>query len=189
MSLKTVWQNPLRLSLIPTDDPMSFLRMPAGHTGLPLGPKHPGSFGFVRKHHIHEGVDLYTAEGEAVYAAEDGAIVAIEAFTGPKAGYPHWLDTDAILVKGPSGVIVYGELVPHSTIKTGLEIKAGQLLGNVTRVLRHDKGRPTIMLHLELHDAHVTKTFEWAVNGQKPASLRDPTPYLVPLSKPYLNIP
>jgi murein DD-endopeptidase MepM/ murein hydrolase activator NlpD len=188
--LRTAWKNPLRLALVATGDSLSFRDMKPGETGLPLGPDHPGAFGAVRRHHVHEGVDLYTEDGAEVSAVEDGVVVNIEPFTGPKAGYPHWLDTDAVLVEGESGVVVYGEIAPCAGLKIGRRVKAGELIGTVVPVLRHDKGRPRIMLHMELHEAGTPKTYEWKLSEDgdkmktKPPSLRDPTPFLLPLAKP-----
>jgi murein DD-endopeptidase MepM/ murein hydrolase activator NlpD len=188
--LRKAWLNPVKLTLVATGDSLSFKDMKPGETGLPLGPDHPGSFGFVRKHHVHEGVDLYTEDGAEVSAVEDGVVVNIEPFTGPKAGYPHWLDTDAVLVEGESGVVVYGEITPRADLKIGQRVIAGELVGNVVPVLRNDKGRPRIMLHMELHEAGTPKTYEWTLSPDgdkmktKPPSLRDPTPLLLPLARP-----
>src|SRR6185369_11326283 len=97
--------------LIASADGESFRTTAAGETVVPL-PPHPGAFAAVRAHHVHEGVDLYCPEGTCVTAVEAGEVVAIVAFTGPRAGSPFWLDTDAVLVEGPTGVVVYGELAP-----------------------------------------------------------------------------
>jgi murein DD-endopeptidase MepM/ murein hydrolase activator NlpD len=188
--LRAAWKNPLKLTLVATGESESFRHMGRDETGMPLGRRHPGAFGFIRKHHVHEGVDLYAEEGAEVSAVEDGIVVMIEPFTGPKAGFPHWLDTEAVLVEGASGVVVYGEIAPREDLKIGAHVKAGELLGNVIPVLRHDKGRPRAMLHMELHTRGTTRTAEWKLpqNGDKsstkPKSLRDPTPFLLPLAKP-----
>ena len=60
-------------------------------------------------------------------------MVAIEAFTGPGAGSPWWHDTEAVLVEGESGVVLYGELVP--CVKVGDEVVAGQVVGRVSRAV------------------------------------------------------
>lgn len=144
-------------------------------TGVPL-PPHPNAFGVRRRHHTHEGVDLLCQEGDTVYACERGTVVAIEDFTGPRAGYPWWLDTQAVLVEGPSGVIVYGELIPGPWL-VGQSVRRGDAIGHVVRVLAKDKGRPRDMLHLELHTPGTRSSSEWI--GERPASLLDPTPHLV----------
>lgn len=170
------WKNPLPLKLVATDESESFARMPAEHTGLPLAP-HPGAFGVVRRHHVHEGIDLYAPEGTAVTAVERGRVVAVLPFTGPAAGLPWWLDTWAVLVEGPTGVVVYGEIQPAITVNA--EVEAGHLLGRIKRVLRHDKGRPTCMLHLELHTAGSRSCPEWLDELARPPELLDPTEYLL----------
>lgn len=168
------WLNPLPLLLMPTRDPESFREMAEGTTGIPLQ-DHPGAFGVKRTHHVHEGVDLYCLEGTEVTAVEPGKVVAVLPFTGPKAGMEWWLDTDVILVEGPSGVVAYGEMSP--CVKEGDAIEAGDLLGHVARVLRNDKGRPTSMLHIELHAPGTRECPEWV--RQRPGTLRDPTPFLL----------
>ncbi|WP_126223337.1 M23 family metallopeptidase [Burkholderia ambifaria] len=173
------WLTPVPFLLVPTDDGESFAAMSAGHTGLPL-PPHPGAFGVRRRHHTHEGVDLYVPLGTPVSAVEAGEVVAVKPFTGPLAGLPWWLDTWAVFVEGPSGAVVYGELLPCVTV--GSRVPAGTVLGHVTPVLAKDKGRPRSMLHLELHTPGSRAAPEWLVHEQRPAVLRDPTPYLLSIS-------
>lgn len=172
------WHSPLLQKLTATSDSDSFRTMTAGTTGVPFG-DHVGAFGVQRQHHVHEGVDLYCEEGSAVLAVEDGEVVAVIHFTGPDATPPStwWLPTQAILVEGQSGVVVYGEITNTQQHKVSDRISRGQLVGNVARVLIRDKGRPLTMLHLELH-AHGTRdAYEWI--SERPASLLDPTPYLL----------
>ncbi|KVP17147.1 hypothetical protein WJ84_02385 [Burkholderia ubonensis] len=170
------WLSPLPLELVPTPDGDSFATMPAGSTGLPLAP-HPGAFGVRRAKHTHEGVDLYAPHGTPVFAVEDGEVVAVKPFTGPHAGLPWWLDTWAVFVEGPSGVVVYGEIAP--AVAEGEKVCAGQTLGTITTVLAKDKGRPRAMLHLELHTPGSRVAPEWLEHDQRPAVLCDPTPYLL----------
>jgi murein DD-endopeptidase MepM/ murein hydrolase activator NlpD len=169
------WISPLRLKLVPSKDSLSFTTLKNGETALPLAP-HPGAFGVQRKHHFHEGVDLYCPEGTPVHAVEDGQVVAVLPFTGAKAGMDWWEDTDAVLVEGATGVVVYGEISP--AVQSGAHVKAGEILGHVKRVLKVDKGRPMSMLHLELHAHGARVAPEWPVNGEKPGTLLDPTLYL-----------
>ncbi len=169
------WQSPIKLKLIPSADSESFKGMAKGETALPLAP-HPGAFGMKRKHHFHEGIDLYCDEGTPVHAVEDGRVVAVIPFTGAKAGSDWWHDTDAVLVEGASGVVVYGEIV--ATVALEQKVNAGDILGHVTQVLKADKGRPMTMLHLELHAAGTRDAPEWPVDGKKPETLRDPTAFL-----------
>jgi murein DD-endopeptidase MepM/ murein hydrolase activator NlpD len=172
------WLSPVPFELVPTADSESFASMGANQTGLPLAP-HPGAFAVRRKHHTHEGIDLYVPEGTSITAVEDGEVVAVKPFTGPAAGptLTHWLDTQAVFVEGASGVVVYGELVPR--VAVGERIVAGALLGHATTVLAKDKGRPRCMLHMEVHSPSSRAAPEWLVHEERPAVLRDPTPYLL----------
>ncbi len=171
-----VWRTPINLELIPSDNSMSYKDMDAGQTALPLSP-HVGAFGVTRKHHIHEGVDLYCPEGTDVFAVEDGTVVNIVPFTGAHAGSDWWHNTYAVLVEGKTGVVVYGEIL--TTCKTGQKISAGDLIGTVKQVLKIDKGRPMSMLHLELYDHGVRDAVEWPVGLARQSGLKDPTPYLL----------
>lgn len=170
------WKSPLPLALVPTRDPDSFATLPAGCTGLPMSP-HPGSFGFVRRHHTHEGVDLYAPEGTPVSCVEAGVVVRVEDFTGPAAQTPWWLDTQAVFVEGESGVVVYGEIRPLEGIEEGVRVLQGQALGVVVPVLRRDKGRPGTMLHIELHRPGTREAPAWDLT--RPSSLLDPTEHLL----------
>jgi murein DD-endopeptidase MepM/ murein hydrolase activator NlpD len=161
---------------------------------LPQG-DHPGAFGAVRKFDIHTGVDLYCDEGTPVYAVEDGEVIAIEEFTGPNAESPWWHETLAVLVKGESGVVGYGEVsigfVPTIEnppfIKVGELVKRGDLIGWTKQVLKKDKGKPMCMLHLELYLPKTTETVWWRKEGEKanwwkdtkPPCLLDPTEKLL----------
>jgi murein DD-endopeptidase MepM/ murein hydrolase activator NlpD len=134
---------------------------------------HPGAFGALRKHDVHTGIDLYCNDGESVYAIEDGVVVNICDFTGPKVNLPWWNDTRAILIEGKSGVILYGELL--ECVKLGDSVKEGQLIGNIKRVLKTDKGLPMDMLHLELYDTGYRGDGEiWKHDELKPEALKDP---------------
>ncbi len=110
-------------------------------------------------------------------AVEAGVVVAVLPFTGEIAALPWWLDTHVVLVEGASGVVAYGEVLP--SVVAGATLRAGERLGQVKRVLRNDKGRPTAMLHLELHAPGTRECPEWTESSGRPASLRDPTPFLL----------
>ena len=149
-------------------------------------PDYPGSFGAIRKFDIHSGVDLYCVLGTFVRAAEDGLVVNIENFTGPSCDppTPWWNDTKALLVEGSSGVIVYGEMTP--SVQIGDQIKQGQIIGMVdVPVLKKYKGRPMVMLHVELqkHGERSKSTCWWPLNEPKPEQLLDPTELLIEAQK------
>lgn len=143
---------------------------------LPL-PPHPGAFGVQRKHHIHEGIDIYCGPDQLVVAMEGGTIINIEDFTGPKTGSPWWFDTQSVLIEGESGVILYGEISPMPYWKIGDRVLEGDLVGYVSRVLKKDKGRPRDMLHLEFHTPGTKESKEWI--DLKPETLLDPTELLM----------
>jgi murein DD-endopeptidase MepM/ murein hydrolase activator NlpD len=175
------WKNPLPYQLVPSSNSDDF-QVLGCKVGIPTGNTHPGAFAFKRANHIHEGVDLYCFEGSPVSAVEDGVVVGVQWFTGEKANPPSpwWHNTQAVLVEGSSGVVVYGEILTARTV--GQEVKAGDLMGVVKKVLKINKGRPMSMLHLELHQHGTRDTFEWL--DERPASLLDPTAFLLELAEP-----
>lgn len=167
------WHNPLPLRLVPTEDSESFKSMDPGTTGLPVGRQHPGAFGFKRKNHTHEGVDLYAPVGTPVFAVEAGQVVRVVPFTGEAAGSPWWLATQAVFIEGASGVVLYGEILP--VVAEHDFVAAGQTIGHVTQVLARDKGRPMAMLHLELHMKGSRRAPEWHNGDACPSWLMNPT--------------
>lgn len=174
------WHNPLPLKLVETSDSLSFLTMEATHTGIPVG-DHPGAFGYVRKNHIHEGVDLYAPTDCEVYAVESGIVTKVEKFTGADVGSPWWNTTFAVYVEGNSGTVVYGEIDPLVT--EGQRVESGELVGKIMQVLKKNKGRPMSMLHLELHLHGTTETKSWGHYDEMPDTLIDPTKNLLEIVK------
>jgi murein DD-endopeptidase MepM/ murein hydrolase activator NlpD len=171
-----MWHAPLPLKLVPTTSSESFKQMPRGHTGLPLRP-HPGAFAVKRKHHIHEGIDLYAPVGTPVFAVETGEVKSVRQFTGPELGHDWWLPTWAVWVEGASGVVVYGELEPR--VHVGDHIRAGDCVGAIVPVLKTNKGRPTSMLHLELRTPNAMQDIDWHADSRMPDGLLDPTQFLL----------
>jgi hypothetical protein len=176
------WLSPVPLHLVPSRESEAFRDMPDGTTGIPVGDAHPGAFGFRRRHHVHEGVDLYVPEGTPVSTVEGGRVVSVIPFTGSIAvpSTPFWNDTWAVLVEGASGTVVYGE-IDGMTVSPGDELPAGATVGFVRRVLIKEKTppRPMSMLHLELHRHGTDDAYEWPVDGPRPESLLDPTEMLL----------
>lgn len=174
------WQSPIPYRLVPTGDGDSFRDMSEGATGLPMT-GHPGSFGHRRKMHTHQGVDLYVPEGTAICAVEDGVIVAVHRFTGEHADppTPWWGNTWSVMIEGMTGVVCYGEVIPHKRLQIGAPIEAGAVVGHVTPVLLKDKGRPRSMLHLELYRHGVREPADWQMEEETPEGLLDPTEHLL----------
>lgn len=171
-SVKDVWVNPTK-NVYPTD---------LNITEIPVA-DHPGSFGFKRTHHWHEGVDLYAPVGAVVQACQDGIFLGFEQFTGEAAGSPWWHDTWAAVVDHMSFTAVYGEIAPMAyNIPIGYELKAGDILGAVMTVLKKDKGRPMSMLHFEMYDREITQCAEWKPEAEKPVGLLNPTEYLMSIA-------
>lgn len=147
---------------------------------IPIGPNHPGSFGVDRHKHVHTGVDLYAPHGCPVKAMEAGKVISVAWFTGEPVLMPWWNNTAAVYVEGASGVFNYGEIEEIFGLKNGDMVEQGQILGHVLTVLKHAKGRPMSMLHVELYDHGWTDTWgEWKIGDPKPVHLKDPTPYLL----------
>ena len=141
--------------------------------------EHPGAFGKVRKNHIHEGIDLYCEPRTPVRAIEDGTIVGIYNFTGERAGSPWWNDTCCVMIEGASGVINYGELddsADINSVKVGDKVKCRDVIGHVKTVLKHDKGLPMTMLHLERYITGTKEPIkEWTLGTPQPKQLLNPT--------------
>lgn len=145
---------------------------------LPIG-NHPGAFGYVRKNHTHEGIDLYGSKTALVHAIERGIVIAIYQFTGEAVGMPWWHDTWAIAVADAEGIWVYGELQQPRSVVVGDVVKEGQYIGQLKQVLKVDKGLPMTMLHLERWKKHTSPhTFLWQNGTPQPDFLLDPTPLL-----------
>lgn len=144
----------------------------------------PGGFGYIRKYDIHTGVDLYCENLDRVYAMEDGDVVAVEKFTGKWAGSPWWNNTEAVLIEGKSGVILYGEIIYLYTENTK-RFKEGDLIGVVKQVLKKDKGKnPLSMLHMELYKHGTKESVIWGHNDEdKPSNLLDITRLLNQLER------
>lgn len=175
------WQFPFRDKVVrPTVDSDAFRGVDlTRETLLPIGAPHPGAFQAPRHEFFHTGVDLYCTEGEPVYAVEDGIVVAIDPmFTGQSGNEDRWNTTQAVLVEGASGVIVYGEIAPESSLRVDTRIQAGEIIGRVMTVMKIDEGRPRSMLHLELYSRGTRAASDWSVGASMPAGLRDPTPQL-----------
>lgn len=147
--------------------------------GIPVN-NHPGAFGTKRRYDVHTGVDLYCEDKEPIFAVEDGEIVKKELFTGTPLGFSWWEDTDAVMIKGKSGFVNYGEM--STDLPVGHFVKKGDQIGVVKRVLfehkkRWDiKGHSTSMLHIELYDALVDFAV-WV--HERPEHLLDPTLFLI----------
>ena len=160
-------------------------------TSAPLFPDESGFFGNKRMEDVHTGIDLYCNIGTEVRAVEDGEVVAIEWFTGQHVptvdGVPStwWNDTRIILVRGASGVVGYGECTPYADVQVGTQLKAGEKFAIVdTAVLKTFKGRPMVMLHLELYKTLQVQpdgshTTWWKAGAEKPENLIDPSFYLL----------
>ena len=153
-------------------------------SGIPIS-GHAGAFLTKRKHHTHTGVDLYCDDGEPVYAVESGTVVGIEQFTGEAQQTPWWNDTECVLIEGASGVVCYGEITPHY-MQVGKQIKQGDVIGNVKRVLKDGKERPDIaghstsMLHMEIYKHGIYRAFEEVGDNKSDWNdLIDPTQLLI----------
>jgi hypothetical protein len=144
-----------------------------------------GGFGYIRKHDIHTGVDIYCKPGAPIEPLYQGIITNIVKFTG-FAESPWWNDTYAVLVYHPSidKTIVYGEILPTLNLNTGNIVEDNTLLGGVLTVLKEDKGKPMTMLHLELLEGYQTQPAEvWRHNTSKQQCLLNPTEFLIKHSR------
>lgn len=169
--------NFLELSISMKTSPLNILQ------DIPIGADNSGAFGTIRKYDIHSGIDLYCNPGDTVHAIECGTVVGIIDFTGEKAESPWWNDTRAVLVEGASGVFAYGEITEREGLKIGDDIECGDVIGQVVTVLKHDKGLPMTMLHIELYEHKHRDVLWWKLGESKPDPLMDPTNILLEIKK------
>jgi murein DD-endopeptidase MepM/ murein hydrolase activator NlpD len=139
--------------------------------------QHPGSFGLVRKNHIHEGVDLYCPVAAKFYAMVSGVVVSvIQHFAGPKAGSPPWFHTGAVMIHDDSGSWLYGEINRNPDLKVGSYVKEGDLIGHVAQIITKNRRKGMSMLHVERYISGVTSPVkQWHLNEPQPLTLVDPT--------------
>lgn len=137
-----------------TDKDYSFLDLKENEYEIPIGGNHPGSFGFKRRNHIHEGIDIYCKEGDIALAIEEGVVLDIGIFTGAEVESPWWNKTEYISILVNNYVYLYGEIVVNKKIKIHDTIRIGEELGTITPVLKEFKNkRPRNMLHFEIYEA------------------------------------
>lgn len=156
-----------------TDKDFSFENLKENELEIPYG-NHPGAFGFKRKNHIHEGIDIYCKENDIVLSLTNGKVIDINYFTGDVVNSPWWNTTQYIAIEYKEYVVVYGELIVDKNINIGDNILENQELGYITPVLKKVKNnRPINMLHLELYNKkYYTEPKEWL--DEKPKGLLDP---------------
>lgn len=147
----------------------------------PLFPDEPGRFAIERSTDVHTGIDLYCELNDTIVAVEAGTVIDVQKFTGRwcegEDYSPWWNDTSVVLVKGASGIVAYGEIEP--LVHPGMEIQAGFPVGVVSKsVLKKYKGRPMVMLHLELLSPDASEPAWWRLGEPRPSLLRDPEGYL-----------
>ena len=150
--------------------------MPAVSWSLPIGKYHPAGFGYSKSHNIHTGIDLYVPEGSSVHSVEDGTVADIFQFSGPNTLYNYLLPTQAVVVNGPTGLVLYGEVEVLKDIQIGQLIGAGTKIANIKCAVPDQP-----MLHLELHKHGSKIPCLWKQGQPQPKSLLDPTSYLLSL--------
>lgn len=141
---------------------------------VPVG--HVGDFAFRRSFYYHPGIDIYCEDDQMVVAIEDGTVVHMEHFTGAGANPPSpwWNDTYSVMIEGESGVIGYCEIILTALLGIGTKVRAGEWIGNVTPVLKKDKGNGTTMLHLEQYVTGTREHVTWVLDTEQPKQLLNP---------------
>ena len=150
--------------------------LPAVCWSLPIGKYHPAGFGYSKNHNVHTGVDLYVSYNAPVHSVENGTVIDIVKFTGPQTNYPNLLPTQAILIEGQSGVVLYGEIEVLEEIQIGQLIEAGSKIAHIKCAVPDQP-----MLHLELYKPGTKNSCVWKQGQPQPKPLLDPTSYLLSL--------
>lgn len=129
------------------------------------------SFMANRDERYHVGVDLFADANDIVVAPEAGEVVG-------RQGFYH--GTGAMLLELDSGIVVLlgevkmGGAEEFGTDKIGTRVQQGQPL---TRVGLMSGG--SHMLHLETYSAGTRQNVPWYKNRPRPASILDPTQWLL----------
>jgi murein DD-endopeptidase MepM/ murein hydrolase activator NlpD len=152
----------------------------------------PGSFWECRGDRFHSGIDIYAPEASEVLSIDEGKVIETGEFTSPKI-VPYWNKTYYILIKNKNEFFYkYAEL-GKIMVKSGEEVKAGQLIGQVGLVLNSKKitkDSPNYiynikqdgemsMLHFELFKSKPNQNKNYLggniFNNIKPKDLLDPS--------------
>jgi len=127
-----------------------------------------GSFGASRDggSRLHQGVDLYAPASTPVLASEDGEVIGLQGWSGPK--------TKGLLVYSPATdiTILYGAVAPNSTPLVGSKVRRGEQIATIGV---YPAG--STMLHLEVWPGRLSIPRPRWNPGQDPPSY-DPAPYL-----------
>ncbi len=138
-----------------------------------------GSFGRETGGTMRTRVDLYCERGQSVVSVEEGTVVAIVPFSGKHTREnPNSTDHDtfAVLVEGPAGVVVYGNV--HPLVAVGKRVKADEHIASVVPRCSHFTGVPMVMLGFELHATGSRELLRWYRGDPRPDALLDPIPLL-----------
>jgi hypothetical protein len=134
----------------------------------------PGSFGFINNNNINTGVDIYCKNDSSIYAMEDGEVIDV-----------HKLNESYVInIKGKSGVISYGNILPSFDIYKGRFITAKTNIGKVITVLSKEinkniRNYNNEMLHIELYENFEDGiNLTWNLNENRHNNLLDPMIYL-----------
>jgi murein DD-endopeptidase MepM/ murein hydrolase activator NlpD len=114
----------------------------------------------------HAGCDLYFPQGTWIYAIADGKVTR-----GPEWFYAQ---TYALEVDHGDFIARYGEVQPHTMVRGGDTVRAGQKIARVGRLVGISV--PSDMLHLELFDKSASGPL--TVSGAGSARRTDGVPFL-----------
>ncbi|MBN1612079.1 MAG: peptidoglycan DD-metalloendopeptidase family protein [Polyangiaceae bacterium] len=124
-----------------------------------------------RRYHV--GIDVFANRGDPVVAIADGRIVSFYGFCcRPR------MTSYALFVDHGNVVVNYGEVAPDSLTRNGLargsRVSAGQVIGSIGV-----NPGGTSMLHFETYVPGTTANARYVPGHRRPASLLNPTPYLL----------
>lgn len=149
--------------------------LPNSELRLPLGTGNPKGFGALNeqagKHNL--GIDFETEPDQIVQSIERGLVIGIEDWNTKSK-------TKAILIRGASGVICYGNIKLNKDLDIGTQVDKRQHIG-FTSLKKKKNGTKTAkaFLRIEWYTRKTKKRPKWYMDEPAPRNVINPTQQFV----------